>query len=467
MLLQDMVSTEEMRKIWSEENMLQKWIDVERAITEAQSKLGMIPQGAAKKILEKLSIQHLCSKRIYEKKKNISHIMVSFIKAFREICGTAAEHFHIGPTTQDILDTGLTLQMKEAHNLIMNQMYELEQILCDRALEHKNTVMMGRTHQQHAVPCTFGFILAIWASEIRDHIERARESEKRWLLGNLTGMVGSQNAFVELAGIKTTTKLQKMVCNNLNLKSPMIDLHSRTDRFSGVISNLAQLCSSLGKIGINISNWQRSEVMEVQEPHDEMQSFSSTNPNKINPDDSEQVEGLAKLVRCHALAMQDIQMLDNRDASRMPVLFVTIPLNYMMASKAISTTIKNLAGLVVHDDIMFKNMVHANVLGQTIAERLMIAMYKKTGEKIKAYDFLNKYAKKSRRERRLFRDVLAEEEYFSILFDEKELERLFDITTYTGTATYQCENAIKIIGEKRKNEISEGILVGKNYKIKL
>jgi len=455
LLLQDMVSTSEMRDVWTEENMIQKWMDVERAITEAQAELGMIPQHAAKMILEKLSLEHLTIELINEKKKTLGHIMVSFLKAFRDICGTPAEHFHVGPTTQDILDTGLTLQMREAHYIIMRQMLELEEVLCERAIEFKNTLLMGRTHQQHAVPTTFGFILATWASEITDHIERAKESEKRWLFGNLSAAVGAQNTFVELSDVGTARKLQEIVCTKLGLNTPTLDLHTRTDRFAEVVTNLAELCSSLGKIGINISSWQRSEVMEIEEPHELDQHFSSTMPNKVNPEPSEQVESLAKVVRGFALAIQDLQMLDNRDGTRMPVEFITIPLTYMMVSKALETTIKNLASLVVHKDNMLKNLNHPYVLGQAAAERLMIAMYKKTGEKDRAHTLFHRCARKSREEGRAFKDVVLQDEDVGRLFTAEELEKLFDLTTYTGTAVYQTEETVKVILVKRKKDLKK------------
>ena len=308
-LFRDSVSTAEMREVWTDQNMVQKWMDVEGAIVEAQAALGMIPERAARQIAEKLTLEFLPVERIAAERRLVGHLMVAFLKAFRDVCGPAAEHFHVGPTTQDIMDTGLTLQMRESHELIMKQLRRLEDRLCERALEHKNTVVMGRSHQQHAVPVTFGFILANWASEISDHIEWARESEKRWLLGNLSAAVGAQNTFVELSDVKTARRLQEMVCELLGLGIPVTDLHSRTDRFAEVVTNLSELCSSLGELGLNIASWQRPEVLEVEEPYDIDRYSSSTMPNKVNPERSEEVAGLAKLVRGLALAVQDIQML--------------------------------------------------------------------------------------------------------------------------------------------------------------
>jgi adenylosuccinate lyase len=455
LLFQDIVSTTEMRSIWTDEKLVQKWMDVERAVTESQAELGMISQAVSRKISKKLSLEHLSVERIHEKKKLVGHLMVAFLKAFRDVCGQAAEHFHLGPTTQDILDTGLTLQMKEAHQIIMGKMLKLEQMLCEKALKYRQTIMMGRTHQQHAVPTTFGFIMAAWASEICDHIERAKDSEKRWLFGNLSAVVGTQNSFVELSDANTARKLQKIFCSKLGLKSPPISLHSRTDRFSEVVNNLAELCSSLGRIGLNIRDWQRSEVMEVEEPYKKTQHSSSTLPNKRNPESSEIVEGLATVARTLALGVQDIQISLTRDGIRIPIIFICIPLSYMLASRALETVLRNIAELVVHKDNMLINLNHPNVLHQASAERIMFAIYRKTGKKAKAHTILHRCARKSHEDRISFKKVLLDDKEVGKLFTEKELDQLMDLRTYIGTATQQIEKTIRIIKEKRDQGISK------------
>ena len=251
LIFRDQVSTAAMRDLWTDRAMIEAWMAVERAIVEAQAELGMIPAAAAVTICEKLTPEVLTVERIVAEQACVRHVMVAFLKAFRELCGPAAEHFHVGPTTQDILDSGLTLQMKQAHGLILAQLADLQDRLCERALQYKDTVVMGRSHQQHAVPTTFGFVLAVWAKEMSDHIARARESEKRWMLGNLSGSVGAQNSFVELSDIPAARRLQRRVCEKLGLGVPSIDLHTRSDRFAEVTTNLASLCNSLSQIGLN------------------------------------------------------------------------------------------------------------------------------------------------------------------------------------------------------------------------
>lgn len=452
-LLRNMVGTEEMRKVWTEENTVTWWIRVHRAILEVQAELGLVESSTAAAILAKLSLEHLTIERICAKQEVHVHLMVSFLKAFREVCGPDAEHFYVGPTTQDVLDTALTLQMIQAHELLLGQAEELEEALCTRALEHRDTIVMGRSHQQHTVPTTFGFLLATWATEVADHVDRALESEKRWQLGNLSGISGAQNAFVELADEKTARHLQELMCARLGLGLPVIDLHARTDRFAEVVTHLAEFTSSLGKIGMNLVGMQRSEVAEVEAPHSADQFSSSTSPNKVNPEPSEQVEGLAKLVRGLATAMLEIQVLDNRDATRMPVLMVAIPLTYLMASRSVATTTSTIRGMRVHADTMLRNAEHPNLLGQAAGERIMIALYKKTGKRDWAHTGLHRCARRAREEQIPFVEAILTDEELGGVFERSELESLSDLSTYTGTAARQCEEAVQQI-RGRRNQLA-------------
>ena len=448
LLFQDTISTPEMRKVWSEDNLLQKWMDVEIAITKAQAQLGMIPREAAKEICSNLSLEILTAEKIAQKKKTVGHIFVAFLKTFRKLCGPAAEHFHVGPTTQDILDTGLTLMIRESHDIIMSATFELAETLCARALKHKNTLVMGRTHQQHAVPTTFGFILAIWASEIMDHIQRAISSENRWLFGNLSGVVGAQNSFVELSDIDTARKIQELVCTELGLKTPVIDLHTRIDRFSEITNNLCGLSGSLGKIGLNIREWQRPEVMEVEEPYKDTYYSSTAAPHKRNPESSEIVEGLAMVSSGLSSAMQTLRMPATRDSTRIPVEFTCIPLIYMMTARAIKTTQNNIAGLAVHADKMRYNVNHPNVLNQAASERIMLSIYKKTGAKDKAHTRLHDLAAESSKRCMPFKQVILNDNQISAIIPLEELDELMDLSTYTGTAARQTIEAVNLIREK-------------------
>jgi adenylosuccinate lyase len=444
-ILRDIVSTEEMRSIWSEDNLLRSWIRVEKVVTELQAEAGLIPAEAAREICSRLNLDTLTPARVHDHVRRNRHLMVSFIKAFRAVCGPAAEHFHVGPTTQDILDTALTLQIRDAHWLAMRQTLGLEGALCDRAIEHRDTIMMGRTHEQPALPLTLGFVLGGWAAEVRDHIERAKESEKRWMFGVLTGGVGAQNAFVEMAGEETARRLERMFCDRLGLATPSLDLQTRLDRFAEVVTNLGNLTSTLGRIGLNLRSWQRPEVLETEIPFGAEEYSSSTMPNKRNPESCEQVEGLAALVRCLATAVQGIPVADHRDGVRIPVEYTAIPMSYMMSARALETITRSIRGLTVHKEGMLRNLDHPAALGQAAGERLMIALYKKTGRKDWAHTVLAECSRTSHDDRRPLADVILAHPELSTHFTRQELSRLMDLTTYTGTAGPRTDEAVNAI----------------------
>ncbi len=449
LVLADIVSTPEMRAVWTEENMLRKWADTERAITEAQAELDMIPREAAATIISQLSAEPLTPERLHHQVEHNRHLMVSFLKAFRQICGPAAEHLHVGPTTQDILDTALVLQMREAHAVVMEQALGLEDVLCRRALEFRDTPMMGRTHEQPALPQTFGFVLACWASDVHDHVERAWEAEGRWMYGVLTGGVGVQNAFVELAGVPAARRLQELVCRKLGLRTPVIDIHGRLDRFAEVTGNLASLASSLGRIGLNLRTWQRPEVGETEMDYGDEEYSSSTMPNKRNPESCERVEGLASLTRALAGCVQGIPVADHRDGVRVPVEYVAIPQCFLMTSRAVATIAGAVGGLVVHEARMRANLDHPSFLGQAAGERFMIALYKKTGRRDWAHTIVGQCGRISHDEQRPLADVIRENPEIGPLFEDGEIERLADLTTYLGTAALQTEEAVSRIRQRR------------------
>jgi adenylosuccinate lyase len=275
------------------------------------------------------------------------------------------------------------------------------------------------------------------------------ESRKRWLLGNISGAVGTQNALVEIAGEDTARRYERMVCEKLSLGVPAISLHTRTDRFSEIVSHLANLCSSLGEIGVNVRTHQSSEIAEVEEPYDDDRYSSSTMPNKWNPEASEQVQGLAQLARGMAHSVQEICMSGVRDATRTPVLYTAIPQTYMLASRALATTRDVIEGLVVHEDHMRQNLRAPYVLHQAVAERVMIALYLKTGERAAAHTLLYEATVRSRNEGRSLREVLEDMDEIRASLSDEELDRLFDLTTYTGKAVTQTRETVSALRASR------------------
>lgn len=451
LLLQNAYGTPEMRRVWEEKNIVQKWLDVEAAITRAKMKLGIIPEWAGKEILARSTVEHLTPEMIAEFKADVGHLIVSFIKAFAKMCGPAGEYYHVGPTTQDILDTGLTLVIREAYQLLMEDLRRLEGVLMDLALRHKHTVMMGRTHGQHAVPITFGFKAAIWAWEIRDHIERMKELSKRLFYANVSAACGTMNTFTYLVGAEGAAEIQRLVAEDLGLQCPVADTHHRTDRFAEFCNALALICSTLAEMGLEVRDLQRTEVQEVEEPFDpEKQYSSSTMPNKRNPEPSEWQEGLAKIARANAMAVMDIQMQHERDATRMAVEFACLPENCLITHAAIRQAIRIFSGLRVNVERMRENLYLTR--GIAMAEVVMLRLFQKTGRKVTAHRIVHDVSMRAFAEGRSLKEVLLEDPETRDLLTPDEIDELTNPEKYFGNAPEQVDAILAHIGQLRQSD---------------
>lgn len=454
LLLGDLVSTPEMRALWSEERVIESWMRVEVALAGVQAELGLIPADAARTLADRLRPGRISPEAIAAKKESVGHLFVSFLKACREACGEAAEHLHVGPTTQDVLDTGLVLQMRDGYVPLLRSALGLERALCDRAERHAGAPVMGRTHEQHAVPVTFGFVVAGWATELRDHLDRLAECEPRWLVGNLSGAVGAHNTFVELADTRTALHIEREVCARLGLAAPSMPLHGRIDRFAELVGRLADLVGLLGRIGLSLRSMQRTELAEVEEPFLDTQHWSSTMPNKKNPETCEQIAGLAMLCRGYALAMAEIRVADYRDATRLPVEWTAIPATFMAAARAIQSMRAVVEGLVVDEPRMRANLDDPHGPGQAAAERVMIALYRKTGLRDAAHELLHACAREARDARLPLGDVLKRDARVRAHLDDAEIDRLCELATYTGTATRRTADAIADVRHRQAGDVA-------------
>jgi adenylosuccinate lyase len=428
--------------------MVQKWLDFEAAISSVMGELGMVPAEAAKEIVSKSTIKHLTPEMINEFKVDTGHLIVSLIKAFSKMCGPAGEHYHVGPTTQDILDTGLVLQIREAYDIIMRQLRELEEVLITRAEQHKRTVMMGRTHGQHAVPITFGFKLAGWAYEVRDHIERMKELKKRLFVCKLTAAAGTRNTWVYLWGVEKTREMTKRVAQRLGIADPVMDPGNRTDRFAELCFVLANIVSTLGEIGLEIRNLQRTEVREVEEPWDPTKQYSSsTMPNKRNPEPSEWQEGLAKLARGNALSMMDVQMQHERDATRMAVELACIPDNFCLTAAALGQATRIFKGLVVHEEKMRQNLYMQK--GIAMSEVVMLKLWQKTGKKVTAHALIHDISMKAFDQGLSLKEALLLNPEAQKHLTTQEIDEITNPETYYGDAPEQVGDLVAYVNTMR------------------
>lgn len=447
LLLASTTSTDAMRRIWSESALVERWLEVERAVTLEQSAAGVVPADAAAAIESHLATEGLPLDLVRRHAEASGHLMVGLLRAFRERCGDAAEHFHLGPTTQDILDTGLTLQMREADDLLATSLHDLERELLRRAREHRDTPKIARTHEQHALPTTFGHELALWAWEVRSHRDRARQARERWCFGSLSGGVGTHASFAELTDLEAARALERRVCARLSLPAPPADLHIQFHRFAEVVSNLALLTGGLGRMALELRGLLRPEISEIELPRASGACHSSTMPNKRNPEALEQVAGLAQLVRGHAAAMMAVAAAGHRDGTRLPTLYTALPQSFAMSHRATETLLQAVSVLRARPERMLQNLSHRETWGATLSERLMLALYRRTGRKHWAHTLLAECADRSRQERRPLRDLLAGQPEVREVLSADELERLLEPRTYLGTASAQVDDLLQLLGD--------------------
>jgi adenylosuccinate lyase len=278
-------------------------------------------------------------------------------------------------------------------------------------------------------------------------MERVQESERRWLAGGVSGAVGSQNAFVELAGLEKADLLEQRVMSRLGIRKAANSYHGRIDRFSEITCNLANICTSLSKMGLNLRSWQSAEIGEISFEESPQKHSSSTMPNKSNAETIEHVEGIAIMVRSYATAVQSIQMRDIRDSSRIPVLYTAIPQALMMGSRAVVSMNHILEHIRVDEKKMLSNVYHPNVLGQAAAERLMIALYKKCGRRQEVHEKLHQCARKASALGIPFREMVLSDKTLRPHFTGAELDGLFDLQTYFGNAVVRTEKTLKALSK--------------------
>ncbi|MBM3132949.1 MAG: adenylosuccinate lyase, partial [Chloroflexi bacterium] len=298
-------SRPEMKRVWSDENKFGKWLEVEIAACEAWAKIGVIP----KKDIPKLKKARIDIDRMNEILKVTHHDVTAFLKAVAETIGPEGRFIHLGLTSSDIMDTATSLQLVEASAMIQQGLDELTAIVREKAIQHKNTIIMGRTHGVHAEPTTFGLKLALWYEELQRHRTRLAEARAIISVGKISGAVGS-HATVPL-------EVEEIACAKLGLDVARVSSQIiQRDRHAQFVTTLALIACSLEKFATEIRALQRTETLEAEEPFEDGQTGSSAMPHKRNPELCERVCGLARLVRGHALtSMENVALWHERDIS--------------------------------------------------------------------------------------------------------------------------------------------------------
>jgi adenylosuccinate lyase len=405
-----------MAKLWSPDNKYQKWLEVEILACEALSQLGLIPPGDLSRIKKKARFSVA---RIEELEQITKHDVIAFLTNVAEHVGPASRHIHLGLTSSDVLDTSMAVLLKEAAEILIEDLKALQSVLKSQSLAHKKTFMVGRSHGVHAEPITFGLKMAIWYDEAGRNLRRLVQAKETIAVGKISGAVGT---FAHIS-----PKVEAHVCRKLGLKpAPASSQIIQRDRYAEYFCTLAVIAGSIEKMSIEIRHLQRTEVLEAEEFFSKGQKGSSAMPHKRNPIASENLTGLSRLVRSFALAALENEALwHERDISHSSVERVIGPdattlLDYMLVR--ITHIMKN---LVIYPKNMMINLEKTK--GLIFSEGIMLALTRKGISREEAYRVVQENAMKVWAGEKSFKELLQEDQRIEQWLSAKELVGLFDL----------------------------------------
>lgn len=428
--------TAEMLEVFEEETRLQKMLDVEAALACAHAEVGNIPRKDAEKITRMATLRYVKIARVKAIEKEIKHDVAAIVRALSDACGSSGAYVHLGATSYDIVDTANALQLKDALEIIEKKLACLRRVLQEKTGKYKGTVMMGRTHGQHALPITLGFKFAVWTSEVSRHMQRLRECKERVLVGKVSGAVGTQAGLGEHA-----PEIQKLVMKRLGIQAAEISTQIvQRDRYAELICQFALMASSLENFATEIRELQRPEIGELFESFEaEKQVGSSTMPHKRNPELCERVCGLARIVRSIVVpALENIVTWHERDLTQSSAERFIFPEACILVDYLLELMTSIIANLRVDEKKMLQNI--GLTQGRALSEAVMMALVKKGVNRQEAHELLRKLTIKSEVEIRNFKEILLDDKLVSSKLSEKEIDAALDAKNYLGTAVKQAES---------------------------
>ncbi len=431
----------EMKAVFDEENRLQRMLDVEAALAQAQAKVGNIKQDHADIIKKTASTRFVKLERVREIDQKINHEVTAVIRVLSEQCGESGKFVHVGATSNDILDSGAALQLRDAIKIIDEDLARLKRTLAKRAKEHRDTIMVGRTHGQYALPITLGLKLANYALEVHRHQLRLRECSPRVLVGKMSGAVGTGAGF----GLKAL-EIQKLVMEQLGLgvEEGPTQIVAR-DRYVELVSVLANVACSVEKFATEVRNLQRGEIGEVAEFFDEsVQVGSSTMAHKKNPVTAENVCGLARIVRSFVTPAQESALLwHERDLTNSSAERFFIPHAFVLLDDMLAKSDGLFANLVVNKEQMERNLSRAGSV--IMAESVLIALVGKGMGRQEAHELIRKCSMDAQRACEDFKSYLVANKSVVALLSEKEIDAALDPRGYLGSAGQTVDNILRIV----------------------
>jgi adenylosuccinate lyase len=407
----------EMGSIWSDENKYRTWLTVEVAACEAQSELGRIPAQAVVVIKEKADFN---VERILQIEEKVKHDVIAFLTNVAEYVGPHARYIHLGMTSSDLLDTALALQMKAAAKIILDDLINLRQVLKKQALLYKNTVCIGRSHGIHAEPTTFGLKMALWYDEMGRNLERFERSAQGAARGMISGAVGTY-AFID-------PMVQEIVCGKLGLDSAPISTQViQRDVHADYLNALALIGCTVEKISVEIRHLQRTEVQEAEEPFSKGQKGSSAMPHKRNPIASENLTGIARLLRANAGAgMENVALWHERDISHSSVERVILPDSTILADYALVRLTKVLENLAAYPENMSRNLLLTH--GLIYSQAVLLALTEHGMSREEAYQIVQQQSMNCWEKGIDLKTAIAQDVAVRALLSPAEIDDCFDET---------------------------------------
>ena len=406
----------EMGRIWSDQRRYETWLLVETAAADAMAAAGIVPAHAARDIRERGGFDIA---RIDEIEQTTQHDVIAFTTAVAEKVGPSARWLHFGMTSSDVIDTAQALQMREACDIILQDLDALASAVRDRAEEHRRTPMIGRTHGVHAEPMTFGLKLALWYAELQRDIDRVRRARQVINVGKLSGAVGT---FGHLP-----PAIEADVCARLGLDAaPVASQVIQRDRHAELLSTLAITGASLEKFALEIRGLQKTEIGEVEEPFAKGQKGSSAMPHKRNPIGCEQICGMARLLRGNAMAaLENVALWHERDISHSSVERVILPDSFIALDHMLRRFARIVRGMIVYPDRMRENLNRSR--GVVFSGTVLLELAKKGVSREQAYEWVQRNAMRAFAEQRDFKTLLAADPDVSRVLAPAEIDRAFDL----------------------------------------
>ncbi len=435
-IFQGIFSSDEMRRVWSDENRTQKYLDVERALAIVQGRLGLIPTEAAEEIVSHCRLDQIDMARLREQTERIGYPILGVVSQLNALCrDKLGEYCHWGATTQDITDTATVLQIREALAIVDTELTGISAALAKLAREHRDTPVIGRSNLQQAIPVTFGYKMAGLLSAVERHRERLAQLKERVLVGEFAGAAGT------LASLETgAMETQAGLCAELGLKQPVIAWHTIRDNIAEVGAFLGLVGGTLGKLSMDVKLMMQTEVGEVYEPYYHGRGSSSTMPQKRNPIASCYIHAAISVVRQHAAALMDAMVADHeRSTGPWEIEWIVLPEAFCLMAGALKQSRSVLEGLQVDAAAMRRNIDMTD--GLVMSEAVMMGLGHHLGREA-AHDLVYDLCREAIAQKKPLLDLLAAHPDISRHVDRAALQAMLDPANYLGQSGHMVDRVL-------------------------